>query len=450
MAQIAAIFDEYYAVDISQRRKANIAYKKAQNKTIGIPPFGTKRDSEGYLIPSDEGVWFIADGTWQAGKVGEEPPTPNSVWRGYFDCVHRILNLYIIGNASARICIIMREEGWAFRSRSGLPSILEKDDIRRVTKAWIEYGGIVIGRRAKDRPGYSINPDEIVLDEKRAVFDIALLTRVGQVDAERSIRQPHRGHNVAARVYPLAGLVYCAHCDNIAERNNNPTLRSRLIGKAKTAERKGSYRHRPGLECGSGRKQVYSADIEGDFIRLCQLLTLDDAAFAAMEHLVADMLNLDQASQDEMKKKRDVAIAKCRRRLDAARSLFEDGDLDREEYLRRKQHIEHELVQWQNYTTETETMSQQLAMCADAMTKLASLWSDSTDEGKRGLAHNLFEELVYDLDKQQIVDFRLKAWAEQFLILRGQLYEDGNWRYGYAPSRNRICAFASGGQRSIR
>ena len=97
-------------------------------------------------------------------------------------------------------------------------------------------------------------------------------------------------------------------------------------------------------------------------------------------------------------------------------------------------------------------MSQQLLLCIDAVTKIAELWENSTDEGRNGLAHNLFEEIVYDLDKQQIVDFKLKAWAEQFLVLRGQLYEDEgrSRRYKYAPSRNRICAFASGGRRSIR
>ena len=31
----------------------------------------------------------------------------------------------------------------------------------------------------------------------------------------------------------------------------------------------------------------------------------------------------------------------------------------------------------------------------------------------------LFEEIVYDLDLQQIVDFRLKSWAERFLVVRG-------------------------------
>jgi hypothetical protein len=132
---------------------------------------------------------------------------------------------------------------------------------------------------------------------------------------------------------------------------------------------------------------------------LCELLTLDEEAFATMRTLAADMLNLDQKTEAEIEQKKAVAIAKCRRKLDATRSLYEDGDLEREEYLRRKQNIERELAQWENYTTETETMSQQLLMCIDAVTKIAEPWQNSTDEGRHGLAHNLFEEIVYDLDK---------------------------------------------------
>lgn len=38
-----------------------------------------------------------------------------------------------------------------------------------------------------------------------------------------------------------------------------------------------------------------------------------------------------------------------------------------------------------------------------------------------------FEYIFYDLDSQQIVDFRLKHWADRFLVLRAELYqnEDG-------------------------
>ncbi len=144
-----------------------------------------------------------------------------------------------------------------------------------------------------------------------------------------------------------------------------------------------------------------------------------------------------------------AAIAKCERRLVAARHLFEVGDIGREEYLRRKVVIERDLAYWQNYTTETERLNSQLAMCVDAVTKISNVWENGTDEDRRGLAHTLFEEIVYDLDTQRIVSFQLKAWADQFLVLCGTLYEGGNEGYKYTPNRTRTCASASGGQRSI-
>ena len=36
----------------------------------------------------------------------------------------------------------------------------------------------------------------------------------------------------------------------------------------------------------------------------------------------------------------------------------------------------------------------------------------------------LFDYVVYDLDQRQIVDFRLKPWADRYLVLRIDL--DGN------------------------
>lgn len=125
--------------------------------------------------------------------------------------------------------------------------------------------------------------------------------------------------------------------------------------------------------------------------------------------------------------------------------MFEEGDIDREEYLRRKQKIERETVYWQTFTTDSAKLNAQLAMCVDAVTRISSVWRNSDDDDRRGLAHNLFEEIVYDLDRQRIVSFRLKSWAERFLIVRGELYERGNDGYKYAPDRTRTCASTSGG-----
>jgi hypothetical protein len=63
-------------------------------------------------------------------------------------------------------------------------------------------------------------------------------------------------------------------------------------------------------------------------------------------------------------------------------------------------------------------------MCIHAVETMTRLWEVSSDEDKQGLARHLFDYLVYDLDRQEIVDFRLKPWADQFLRLRAGLYAE--------------------------
>ena len=71
---------------------------------------------------------------------------------------------------------------------------------------------------------------------------------------------------------------------------------------------------------------------------------------------------------------------------------------------------------------DAEQQLAELAMAIEVVNKLGQLWDSSDDENRQGLAKTLFERVVYDLDKQQIVDFKLKAWAEQFFTVRGVIY----------------------------
>lgn len=63
-------------------------------------------------------------------------------------------------------------------------------------------------------------------------------------------------------------------------------------------------------------------------------------------------------------------------------------------------------------------------MCMDALDKLVRLWDMGEPEDRQGMARSLFTHIIYDLDTRRIVDFRLKPWADRFLVLRAALYED--------------------------
>lgn len=424
--QFSAIMDEWYAADISQRAKDGIAYRKALGKTVGMPPFGTIRESDGYLKPSTEGAWLLPDGTFASGKA-DKPPQEGAIWRSYYDAAHFILTLYSTGdNGLERIAYKFNEQGWAFRDRRRKPRPIERDDVRRVIANWAEYGGIVFDKKAKDRRAYEkLDIGEIPFREERAVFPITLLRAVASVRQERTIRPVDQGVNRVTHFYPLAGVTYCAHCERLATERDDPRLRSALGGTDQYGKLR--YRHKLGVKCGCVNRSVPCEVYEADFARLIKLLTINEAELPRMSELALqfDAANgLGEIEEVDFEQRRQAAIALCKRRIDAAVHLYKDGEIDREEYLHVRETNEHEIAHWQTYTTEKQKLAMELAMCMEAVDKIARVWDISNDEDRQGLVRSLFEYVVYDLDKQRIVDFRLKGWADRFLVLRTALYDD--------------------------
>jgi hypothetical protein len=318
------------------------------------------------------------------------------------------------------------DAGWAFRDRRGLPRPLERDDIRRVVANWAEYGSVVPQQKAKDRAAYEmLNVDEVPLREDRAVFPLELLRNVGQVRQERSRLPTNHGVNHPSHPYALTGITYCYHCETLAQANANPKLRTRLGGKgAGIPYEKQRYRHKQGMKCGAHNRSVLCEIYERDFLRLVNLLAIKPEKISLMTELAiqASETRGSQTDTRTLEEQRVEAIALCKRRIDAVVHLYADGRIDRAEYLRRVEAEERDIAHWEARTTETKKRATEFAMCMDLIDKITRLWEAGSDEDRQGLSRSLFEYVVYDLDRQRIVDFRLKSWADDFLILRGELY----------------------------
>jgi hypothetical protein len=196
------------------------------------------------------------------------------------------------------------------------------------------------------------------------------------------------------------------------------------------------YRHIEGRKCAAKNRSVHIQTIEEDLGRLINLLTLSADALPLLIEL---SIQSERAGQPinpngiDPEEEKQQAIAKCKRRIDAAHHLYEDGDLSREEYLKRKEQNEREIAHWEARTTETEKAALELAMCMEVVDKLARVWAMSSDEDRQGMARTLFEYVVYDLDTHRIADFRLKSWADRFLALRASLYDNDTIRVGSGP-----------------
>ena len=211
-------------------------------------------------------------------------------------------------------------------------------------------------------------------------------------------------------------------------------MRRRLIGKGRGIYRAGSYRHRPGRECGCTHKQVHAPVLESDFLRLCKLLTLGEHALETLKQAALVIGSSSPAEEESVQKIKEANIAKAQRKLATVRFMFENDNLSQDDLLRRKQALEDEIARMREMTTDAEKLYVQLVVSVSTLTNLVRHWEISSDWDKQELARSLFEEVNYDLDTQQNVGFKLKPCAVQFLMVRGDLFR--STRYLGAPYRN--------------
>ncbi len=66
--------------------------------TVGRPPFGSPRNTDGFLAPSLDSAWLLPDGTFIQGQKSDEVPTEGAIWRGYYNVVMAVLTRYAQGD----------------------------------------------------------------------------------------------------------------------------------------------------------------------------------------------------------------------------------------------------------------------------------------------------------------------------------------------------------------
>jgi hypothetical protein len=77
-------------------------------------------------------------------------------------------------------------------------------------------------------------------------------------------------------------------------------------------------------------------------------------------------------------------------------------------------------------TSDLKQAALEFALCLETIEKLLTFWAIASDEDKQGMVRLLFKYIEYDLDIKRITDFRLKPWADKFVILRAALYQTEN------------------------
>jgi len=98
--------------------------------------------------------------------------------------------------------------------------------------------------------------------------------------------------------------------------------------------------------------------------------------------------------------------------------LFRKAYLSEAEWANDVADCEHHIMVLQSKLSENYEVQMMLELTAGQLSDAQKNWHDASSVDRQAFAHNLFEEIIYDLDTGCITSFKLKPWAESFLQLR--------------------------------
>lgn len=423
-----ALFNEYYAEDIARRQRESARYRKAKGIVVGGIPFGTVRPRKdgksGFLERSPYGVWLLPEGTFTEGHQDDTVPD-GAVWRSYADAAERVLRLYgqnLYGRR--KIAQMLNREGYRFRDATGQPAFFKAENIRGIVANWVEYGGAVVGSRAKNRRAKNVTPETVALNPERAIFDVDLCYQVGRVRMIRSRDVKHAPDfavHADSAIYPLSKVVFCAHCERLAVEQENPALKSYLTG-LHASRNNPRYRHKETHHsCGAMNKSVLAETLENDFARLVSHLAVKPETLPVMAKWFAEV---NQENQTPDQRAEILAeVAEWKQRMKNADTLFRRARLSESEWEQDVLECERQIALLEARLSEQTEIRMMLEITANRIADMQKNWYEATPADKQAFVHSLFSEIIYDLDTRRIVGFKMKPWAESFLQLRVGLEE---------------------------
>jgi len=414
MSATRAVNDQRTAMETGERVRDSVRHRHLQGIIAGSVPFGTVRHRQKFLKLTTEGVWVFSDGSIQTATSPKTAPHSDAIWRGYAQAAQRCLELVAEGRMGRRaIADYMNQECWYFRNRSGKPRAFTNDDVRRIACNWIEYGGGTLFTKTRSRYR-RVPPGTVALDPKRAVFDVELCKRVGDVLYKNSTNRRSHSQNAVrldATAYPLSKLLYCAHCLNAAQVHQTPKIATYLTGKTGNKAESRRYRHNTERVCTAVKRSVIAEVVEQQVLILLRGLQFRQEAIPVLEAEIAarnlEYYNLNPATILRAR------LIHWRQRRRHTIKLFEKAAIQESEWQSRYTEAEHQIHQLE---ARLEGMSDEVFELTLGMTtNMVENWNEANGNLRRLLAHALFESLTFDLDMQQITDWKFRSWVEAWM-----------------------------------
>lgn len=412
---IEAAASEFYADFVGMMQGIRIAALRAEGKWVGETPQGT-RLRKGNLSWRTTGAWFLPDGSFQTGTP-DVPPAPGAIFRSYKETVEQIMYLYLAkaeGTGATQIAQLLNSDGYPFRTSQGHPRPYTADDVRRVLADWPAYGGIYLAGKAKDRAGYQEpDADTLTFLPKKALLPPVLLKEIARMRKARGIARTAGDGIVADSIpHPLAQLTRCAICEKRARALRDTHYQTRLGGhyQGNTAR----YRHRNDVVCSVHKRSILAAELEERFeTELARLQPQPERFAALVQHAIecSRRPELQGTMDADPEVVRQHQVERLREKVRRLEKSYLNVTITEADYEREKQSLLTQLAEWEGQVVDTKPLTLALTDYLIALENPLALWRRLDEQGRRNLAHHLFDYLLYDLDQDRFTEVHPAAWT---------------------------------------
>ncbi len=388
-----AVMNQFESDIASERMAMTIAFKReSKGQHFGFTPFGCDRDvnADGALAPTRAGVWIVDDKI-VVGARAVPPFTPgtHAEWRGYHDALVRCYEWYIDGmNSNRSLCDRLNLAGYRFRDRNGVPRVFDENDVRRLLDANRLYAGYLLAGRAKDKR------DAVLREANYAPIVLRdLCDRVAEVQRMRTAFGSHLVGRQSPHNYLLSNLLYCAQCG------------SKMGGMFQDG--KMYYRHQRAKHCNT--RQVLAAVIDAQvFDRLNQF-----AVPIELKERIAFLARkmMQENGPTDWQEARAI-LRQLARKLENLKELRIDGEVDRNEYARRKTEIETQIRETQKRLPSAPANVQSIEDLIPQVDQIAEVIRQGSVKNKKQLFQTLFKRI--EQQDGRIVRLVIRDWARPF------------------------------------
>ena len=164
-------------------------------------------------------------------------------------------------------------------------------------------------------------------------------------------------------------------------------------------------------------RSVLARYVDPQVLALLLPLRLKDGINTILSDTGHTLAYFEEVRYEEFEAARRGTIAYNKRRLLAAQSRYDDGEITREQYEKRRIGLVKTITELEQQVISQESVRMDFARFLEIATNPTAAYELASPIDRQLLMTLMFEGIWYDLDARKITRVRWQPWVKQFLTV---------------------------------